>query len=326
MPTVSVIIPTYNRADAVRRAVQSVLDQAFADHEIIVVDDGSTDGTGAAMAAFGARVTYVRQENRGPAAARNLGIRRSQGRFIAFLDDDDEFLAGKLEAQVAFMDASAEFGMTYTGVESVDESGMVVPDYYPTRLSGWIYRDIVFGCSVATPTVMVRREVLADVGPFDEELRIGEDMDMWRRISRRYPIGLIRTPLSRVYIHTGTFDPGPMLAGYGLFLRKAIADDPGLGRVLWRRGSAKAYGRYGRLIFWDGRFDRTLGRAGRRCWARRFFGASARSWPLDPRIWLLYELTFFPSSLLDRVRTLLDRFRKGGPPAQHAGNLQGGGT
>ena len=310
MPMVSVIIPTHNRASALRRAVQSVLGQAFSDYEVIVVDDGSTDDTSDVIAGFGPRVQYVRQESKGPSAARNLGIRRSTGRYVAFLDDDDEFLPGKLEVQAAFMEDAPDFGMTYSAVEAVDESGRVVPDYYPTSLSGWIYRDIVFGCSIATPTVMIRREVLSDVGPFDEKMRIGEDMDLWRRVSRRYPIGLIRQPLSRIYIHTKPFDPRPLLPGYGLFLRTAIADDPSLGCVFRRRGSARAYGRYGRLIFWDPRYEQHLGRSEQFRWARRFFTSAIRSWPLDLRIYFLYVLTFLPPTAIARLRPLLQRFRK----------------
>ena len=144
MPTVSVVIPTYNRALMVKEAIQSVLDQTYSDFEIIVVDDGSTDDTREVVTAFADKVRYVFQENSGRSNARNRAIHMARGRYIAFLDSDDLYMPHKLDMQVACMEKVPEFGMVYSTAVCIDEQGNDLTRIYKANESGWIYRLVAF--------------------------------------------------------------------------------------------------------------------------------------------------------------------------------------
>lgn len=199
-PLVSVIIPTYNRAHFLGQAIQSALDQTYPQVEVIVIDDGSTDDTAAVVAGFGDRVRYVHQENSGVSAARNHGLRLARGATIAFLDSDDLLMPHKLETQIAYLEANPAVGMVYASHEFIHEDGR----YHSTcRLhpSSATYHRLLAECKIALPSVLVRRSVLNAVGGFDETMRIGEDIDLWVRIARHYPIGVIEEPLARIRRH-----------------------------------------------------------------------------------------------------------------------------
>lgn len=248
VPIITVVIPTHNRAALLFEAVRSVLDQGFSDREIIVVDDGSTDETPAVAGAFGDAIRYVRQENRGPGAARNHGIRLARGRYVAFLDSDDLFLPGKLAAQVACFEERPETGLVYTACRVIDDGGQGTPETYPAYLFGPVYLDIAFGCSLPTPSVMVRADVLAETGGFSEQLRWAEDLDLWRRIARRHPIVALKDALTAVRRHSGNRrpDPTPVIRDVLSFAEQAREQDPQLDDLFCRRGAANLYLYYAR--------------------------------------------------------------------------------
>lgn len=186
-PAVSVVIPTYNRQAALARALRTVVAQSYGDWELIVVDDASTDGTEAVVRSSGdGRLAYVRHpQNRGGGAARNTGIRLAQGKYVAFLDSDDEWFAGKLAQDVEAFESSGErVGLVYCGKELVGADGRVLLRRLPT-LQGDVYRqllahDFIGSCS----RVAVRTEVAQSLGGFDESLPSGQDWDMWVRTAR----------------------------------------------------------------------------------------------------------------------------------------------
>jgi len=188
MPTVSVIIPTHNRAGLLEQAVRSVLGQTYHDLELIVVDDGSTDDTRARVASFArdARVRYEYQERSGPSRARNIGIRASAGSYIAFLDDDDVWLPEKLTKQMAILSAQHDVDVAYCGFTWIDAEGNVMPLVYrrPER-RGTLYEDLMYGNVIAGSgsSVLLRSKCFVGVGLFDESLRVYEDQDMWRRLA-----------------------------------------------------------------------------------------------------------------------------------------------
>ncbi len=186
--TVSVIIPTYNRAAWVFEAIDSVLSQTVAPLEIIVVDDGSTDGTRERLSFYGKRIVTVFQENRGVSAARNLGIRQSKGRFIAFLDSDDLWEKGKLACQLGFFRKNPEALICQTGEIWIRRGKRVNPMKKHTKLSGMIFGPSLRLCLVSPSAVMVKRTLFDEVGVFDETLPACEDYDLWLRIACRYPI------------------------------------------------------------------------------------------------------------------------------------------
>lgn len=184
---VSVIIPTYNRADVLPRAIESALKQKDCSVEIIVVDDGSTDQTIDRLKIYKEKIKYVYQENKGASAARNLGIAKSTGDFIAFLDSDDFFISEEnLKLKSELLESNLEYGMTYSSVNFFGEGMRTLGGYSGKELTGHIYPDLLFikNNIIFTPTVMVRRDVLSIVGGFDESMHLCEDIDLWRRISK----------------------------------------------------------------------------------------------------------------------------------------------
>jgi len=206
MDLISVIIPTYNRQDVLPRAVASVLKQKDVCLELIVVDDGSTQKQ--EMGELGAenkklkkacsplpRTRFFRHEiNKGPAAARNFGIRQARGEWIAFLDSDDEWKPGKLKAQLDFFEKNPDYEICQTEEIWVRNGTRVNPMKKHKKYGGWIFRQCLPLCIVSPSAVMLRRRLFDAVGLFDESLPACEDYDLWLRVASRYPIGLIEAP------------------------------------------------------------------------------------------------------------------------------------
>ena len=190
---VSVIIPVWNREATLAAAIRSVRDQDYRPIEIIVVDDGSTDRSAEIATSF-AEVTCCRQPNRGAAAARNAGIRRSSGALVAFLDSDDVWLPGKLTAQTEYLRAHPEAGYVVCRMKNVLAPGMAPP--------AWLNPDdlTVDPVSHSVCAMLVRRAVVEAVGPFDESYAIGEDTDWFLRARDK---GVQAASLDEVFLHRG---------------------------------------------------------------------------------------------------------------------------
>jgi glycosyltransferase involved in cell wall biosynthesis len=204
MLIVSVIIPTYNRAHLVGRAIRSVLDQTYQDFELIVVDDGSMDNTEEIVKGFkDPRIRYIHHEqNRGGAAARNTGIKAAQGGYIAFQDSDDEWLPRKLEIQMrVFSDAPNEVGVVYSdmwrildGRKMYWHSPSIIPE------DGIVYKealDRVFGIGIGT--ALIKRECFNKIGVFDENLSRFIDFELFVRFTMHYHFEHINVPLVKYY-------------------------------------------------------------------------------------------------------------------------------
>ena len=195
MPQVSVIIPTYNRAYVLGEAIDSVLSQTYDDLELIVVDDGSQDETRDIVASYNSRLTYLHQEHRGVSAARNLGIERARGNYLAFLDSDDLWLKEKLYLQMECMMADPETLICYTDEIWIRKGVRVNQMKKHRKYSGMIFEYCLPLCIVSPSSVLINRQLIDEVGVFDETLEVCEDYDLWLRISARYPIHFIETPL-----------------------------------------------------------------------------------------------------------------------------------
>jgi glycosyltransferase involved in cell wall biosynthesis len=207
MPQVSVIIPTYNGAHLLARAIQSVLGQTFRDFELIVVDDGSTDNTKELVSNIGdERVRYIRHEkNRGPSAARNTGIKAANGPYIAFQDSDDEWMPDKLEKQMrAFANAPSEVGVVYSGFWRIkDDQKTYIPSSRIEPKDGNVHSLLLKSNFIGTPVVLMKRECFEKAGMFDEELPMLEDWELWIRISKYYQFKYINEPLVTSYHISG---------------------------------------------------------------------------------------------------------------------------
>jgi len=204
-PTVSVIIPTRNRSELLQAAMTSVMNQTFEDFELIVVDDASEDATQGVFSFFrDERIKCVRHHtNRGEAASRNTGISHSKGEFIAFLDDDDQWLPEKLRLQLDLIRNSPSIvGAVYSSFMVIDMAkGITLGEWVP-RKRGDIYRDMAFDNFVGTPsTVFLRKECFCRAGLFDKHIAYSLDYDMWIRISKEFHFDFIKMPLVKYYFH-----------------------------------------------------------------------------------------------------------------------------
>lgn len=211
--SVSVVVPTYNRAKSTIAAVESVLAQTYRPVEVIVVDDGSTDGSGQLLREFTERsstrevpIVYTRQNNAGPSVARNFGAEMAGGEYIAFLDSDDCWLPEKLERQVRALDELEGCGACVTDAFCIDQSGSVASTFqlfhrkYPEQ-SG-IDHDAVRSlahafCGFWISTLLVGADALRRIGGFDPELSFAEDRDLLFRLSLTTPIAYLDVPLAR---------------------------------------------------------------------------------------------------------------------------------
>ena len=192
---VSVIIPTYNRGWIIKEAIESVLAQDYKKFELIVVDDGSTDHTFEILKQYGEDIGLIRQENRGVSAARNAGIHKASGHFIAFLDSDDLWLPKKLSHQITFFNLNPDAMICQTEEIWMRNHVRVNPKKRHKKPSGMIFKPSLSLCLVSPSAVMMKRTLFDHVGLFDETLPACEDYDLWLRISCRYPVHLIDTPL-----------------------------------------------------------------------------------------------------------------------------------
>ena len=199
-PEVSVIIPTHNRRAMVREAIDSVLAQTLASFELIVVDDGSSDGSGGDLAQLavdrGENIRIEHTENRGPAAARNRGVAMARAPLIAFLDSDDLWLPEKLERHLEFMRENPGCAISQTDETWIRNGRRVNPGMRHRKRAGDFFVDSLRTCLVSPSAVLMRKELLDSIGGFDEDMRAAEDYDLWLRIQVEHEIGLLDEPLT----------------------------------------------------------------------------------------------------------------------------------
>jgi hypothetical protein len=188
-------MPTFNRWPLLGEAIESVFAQTFSDFELIVVDDGSTDRTGAELIRFGSRLRLLTQPNRGVSAARNLAVRHARGRYLAFLDSDDLWLPRKLALQTAFMEQNPSVLICQTEEIWIRNGVRVNPKAKHRKPSGDIFIPSLELCLVSPSTVMLTRELFEHVGGFDENFPVCEDYDLWLRIVVDHFVPLIDEPL-----------------------------------------------------------------------------------------------------------------------------------
>lgn len=250
VPRVTVVIPTFNRAHIVGEAIQSVLDQDYPNLELIVVDDGSTDDTERAVRPHLSKIKYLKKSNGGPASARNYGIAAATGEFVAFLDSDDLYRPGKLVQQVRQFQVQPETVLAYCWFLISDGDGRLRMGRR-CHLYGSVHRALLGECMkgpLYPSAVMIRRSALQQVGPFDEAMRIADDTDLFCRVARIGPIGLIPEPLVQLRRFGDNVSRGPGRARYfaltARILEKAFAADPSLG--FWFRLKL-----YSKVYYWS---------------------------------------------------------------------------
>lgn len=195
---ISVVIPTYNRYKVLQRALKSVYSQTYQPKEVIVIDDGSIDETQKIQKLF-PLIKYYFQENSGVSSARNSGINKSTCQWIAFLDSDDEWHEDKLKQHVEFHKNFSDIQMSYTDEKWVRDCNEVkVPKKYQ-KVGGNIFKDCLSHCIVAPSATLIHKNLLDNIGLFDESLEVCEDYDMWLRVALKNKIGLIDQKLITKY-------------------------------------------------------------------------------------------------------------------------------
>ena len=199
---VSVIIPTHNRASFLKEAIASVFDQEYFRRqggenalELLVVDDGSEDQTRAVVESFGRRVVYLYQPHRGVSVARNFGLGRSHGEYIAFLDSDDLWKKEKIGTQMAFFQAFPTAKVCYTEEIWLRRGVRLNPHKKHQKPSGWIFDRMLPLCLLSLSSCLFRGEIFSEIGGFDEHLPVCEDYDFAIRLAFRHPVYLIPAPL-----------------------------------------------------------------------------------------------------------------------------------
>ncbi|MBT3517343.1 MAG: glycosyltransferase [Nitrospina sp.] len=194
-PKVSVIVPTYNRADRLERALNSIVSQTCQDFELIVVDDGSTDKTYQLMKSFPKAQYFYIKKNSGVSKARNVGLAFAKGELICFLDSDDLWKEKKIQIQSLWLENNKDSQICYTDEIWVRNGVRVNPMNRHRKYSGDIFRHCLGLCIVSPSSVMIRAKLFDEIGNFDESLPACEDYDLWLRIASKYAFHLIEEPL-----------------------------------------------------------------------------------------------------------------------------------
>tara|TARA_B100000886_G_C20420628_1_gene491385 strand:+ start:2105 stop:2941 length:837 start_codon:yes stop_codon:yes gene_type:complete len=196
---ISVIIPTYNRKHTLHRAIDSVLNQTFKPLEIIVVDDGSNDGTGEWVEEIYPSIKYIFIKNSGVSAARNTGVRSANGQWIAFLDSDDEWMPEKLEQQTLLLGADREAALCHTNEIWIRNGVRVNQLKKHTKFGGYIFEKCLDMCRISPSSAILSKKLFTSIGYFDESLKVCEDYDMWLRVAAKHKILFLDYPLITKY-------------------------------------------------------------------------------------------------------------------------------
>ena len=193
---ISVIIPVFNREKFVAKAIDSVLSQTLLPDEIIVVDDGSTDGTIDILRSYHDKIKTISIANSGVSKARNEGIKASRGRWIALLDSDDIWHPTKLEEQIAYHERNNTIMISHTNEKWMRNDKEIKQKKTHAKPQGWCFEENLDFCKIAPSTIMIARKVFEEVGYFDEDLEVCEDYDLWLRILKNYELGLVENILT----------------------------------------------------------------------------------------------------------------------------------
>jgi glycosyltransferase involved in cell wall biosynthesis len=271
VPDVSAVITTFNRRELVSVAIRSVLAQSRPVTEILVIDDGSVDGTREHLRqAFGDRIRYVWQANAGVSAARNRGLLMARGRYLALLDSDDRWHPEKTRLQLDWLDARPDFGMVVSDVVRVDDRGRQI-DVLRRRPAiprdGDVLQWVLFDPVLVPASAMLRREVFETVGGFDTGLATAEDLDFHLRVARHWKIGVIEQALTTALRgHDGLSAARSTYSDYARVFERFIPSiSDRLPSDTLNRALSLAYERSARGLILEGRWQKAFHFA-RRAW------------------------------------------------------------
>ena len=202
---VSVIIPTHNRSELILRAVDSVMKQTFSDFELWIIDDGSTDETEEKIKQYGKthdpenKINYLKTDNNGVSSARNFGVKKSDGRLVAFLDSDDEWLPEKLQKQINYLEKNSYIRLVHGDEIWIRNGKRVNPRNIHKKSGGNIFKSCLKLCLISPSAVMMERNLIIEMGGWDEEFVVCEDYDLWLKVTSMHEVGFINEPIINKY-------------------------------------------------------------------------------------------------------------------------------
>jgi glycosyltransferase involved in cell wall biosynthesis len=202
--TVSILMPVYNGEQYLSEAIESALAQTYKNFELLVVNDGSTDNSVDVIRPFlkDSRVIYIQQKNAGVAAARNTAIKQATGKYLGFLDQDDIWLNNKLEVQVAALEQDENIALVYSNQDFIDAySNKIDYDWITGGASGYCFGALFKKNWISVLTVLIRKTVIDEIGPFNEQLPGTDDYEIWLRVTLKYPIRFIDQSLALYRFH-----------------------------------------------------------------------------------------------------------------------------
>jgi glycosyltransferase involved in cell wall biosynthesis len=291
----SVVIPARNAARFIGEALDSVFAQECGSVEVVVVDDGSTDGTAGVAQRYGRGVRVIRQEASGSARARNRGLDETSGELVAFLDADDIWLPGKTRLQLDVLESRPEVGLVFSDMVAFRDGRQEDRTYFQQRgFTGACTPSSIFlHDMISTPTVILRRACLRASGPFDESLPIGQDTDLWFRLALAHPFAVVDRPLVRRRFHDANVTRNSRLLArcvvevWGRYMDRCIAREPQSRRALEADFARKR---------WIHLFEEgcALRREGQPSLARRRLAEAIALRPAQWRAWALWAATFLP--------------------------------
>lgn len=220
-PLVSVIIPFFNREDLTLLSINSVFNQTYNNYEIILIDDGSTETIDQIKGLNNSKIQLLYQIHKGPAAARNFGMKNARGKYIAFLDSDDIFLPEKLNIQVEIHEKHPDIWLSHTSYQKIDQNGSILGITNSGTFSGFVFPNILLYCPIATPTVMINRKIVDNLIFYDDQYKISEDIIFYAKVAKHSEIIGIDIPLSNVRISecSHSTNTKSQIAGYNNILK-----------------------------------------------------------------------------------------------------------
>jgi len=305
-PLVSVIIPAYNSGEFISEAISSVLRQTYTEYEIIFVDDGSTDSTREIIENNFPQIKYFYIPNQGVSRARNYGIRRARGEFIAFLDADDLWLPEKLEKQLNVFKAYQDCMLVFTEELVFDTNGFRKARFLKKEklMKGDVVKNIFIYSNVTTSTVMVRRDVFQEIGYFEENLKAAEDDNLWMRIAYKYTIHLLDEELIHYRLTENSLSRSSSNLLDGVCKNIELIENKypdlrrHLGRATLRKKKSFMYSSHGYYLFSVG--DYTM--------ARRYYLRSiCLRFQMSALIYFI--ITFFPPSIIERMKVIKRKYK-----------------
>lgn len=307
MPKISVIIPTYQSIQFIRETIESVLAQTYRNYEIIVVDGGSTDGTKELLNSYEDRINVIVQKGKGISNARNVGVRASNGEYIAFVDSDDLWLPKKLEIQMKFFnEKSFKVGLIYSDAFFFPEEKNLKFDSLANKRAfqigkphrGRILKHLLMENFIPASTVLIRKLCFERVGLFDESLRLCEDIDMWMRIAESFEVDYQDVVLAKIRLRTGslTQDREQLFRSQMAHRKKILRRIPHILREFDSKDMRRRQYRFYLLLGTEQLLKCELKNA------KQNFEEYIKLYPYNIGAYFLLLLTYFPFSLSNKFR------------------------